>query len=305
MKTDKTIGLIAAPYSPLNPDGSLNPSAVKNYAELLIRNNVQGAFVCGSSGEGLSLTIAERKILAEEWVKYGGKDLKIMIHVGATSIIDSQELANHARSIGVNGIASIEPIYYMSTWMEDLVTYYKELSSAAPGVPFYSYYIPGLTHYQTDYVEFCKKAIELIPDFAGVKYTNNNLFEYAQLIKRFGHELDILFGSDELLINALASGARGAVGSTYNFTPALYNEIIKHFNNGNIEEARELQILSQNYISLMPKYNGSIVFGKAIMNILGIECGPNRLPLKNLKDKELLQLEKDLKQVGFFKFVAK
>lgn len=298
-------GLIAAPYSPLTPDGNVNPAAIKGYAELLIRNGVKGAFVCGSSGEGLSLTVEERKVIAEEWAKNSADKLKIMVHVGSTSIKDSQALAEHAASIGAHSIASIEPIYYLTPWMEDLSKFYKEISSAAAGVPFYSYYIPALTHYQTDYVKFVEKAIVEIPDFTGVKYTNNNLFEYTQLIKRFGLKLDIMFGADEMLINALASGAKGAVGSTYNFMPALYDSIIEHFNKGNIDEARELQIISQNIISLMPKYNGSIVFGKAIMNIMGIDCGPNRLPLRNLSKNEFIELEKDLKLEGFFDYVAK
>ena len=304
MKVEKTRGLIAAPYSPMKEDGSINPEAVKGYANLLIRNNVKGAFVCGSSGEGLSLTIAERKELAELWVHHGGGNIKIIIHVGATSIKDSQELAEHASTIGASAIASIEPIYYLCGWQEDLVKYYKELCSASPGLPFYSYYIPVLTHYQTDYVDFCERAIQEIPDFAGVKYTNNNLFEFAQLIKRFGSRLDLMFGSDELLINALASGAVGAVGSTYNFMPSVYVDLIKYFNDGDLEKARELQFISQNIISLMPKYNGSIVFGKAIMRLIGIDCGPNRLPLKNFSGNDLVELEKDLKDLGFFQMCA-
>ena len=299
MIIEKTNGLIAAPYSPMNQDGTINTRVVKDYAGLLERNNVIGAFVCGSSGEGLSMSVEERKLLAEEWVNKAGR-LKIIIHVGATSIADSRELAAHAKSIGAQAIASIEPIYYLQAWMDDLVSYYKDISSAAPGVPFYSYYIPVLTKYQTDYSAFCKMAIEEIPDFAGVKYTNNNLAEYAQLIKRFGNRLDIMFGSDELLINALASGATGAVGSTYNFMPSVYTEIIKHFETGKMQEARDLQILSQDIIGLMPKYHGSIVFGKAVMKICGIDCGPNRLPLKNLSADEYVSLEKDLRQLGFF-----
>ena len=305
MKIEKTKGLIAAPYTPLKKDGSLNPDAVKKYADLLIRNDVKGAFVCGSSGEGLSLTVEERKALAKQWVIHGKGKLKIIIHIGHTSIKESQELAAHASAIGASAIASIEPIYYLGAWMEDLVDYYRELSSAAPGLPFYSYYIPVLTRYQTDYVDFCKRAIEEIPDFVGVKYTNNNLFEFAQLIKRFGDKIDLLFGSDELLINAMASGAEGAVGSTYNFMPSLYNELMENFEKGRIEKARELQIISQNIINLMPENNGSIVFGKAIMNLLGIDCGPNRMPLKNLTDKQLSTLEKKLKDLDFFSFCAK
>jgi len=304
MKTKTISGLIAAPYSPLKENGVLNPSAVKNYADLLIRNNVKGAFICGSSGEGISLTLDERKTLAEHWVNYVDGRIKVIVHIGTTSIKDAQALGKHAADIGADAIASFDPIYYLVPWMDDLVTYYKEMLKDSNGLPFYSYNIPGLTHYQTDYSEFCRRAIEEIPGYAGVKYTNNNLMEYGQLIKKFGDKIDLLFGADELLINALASGAKGAVGSTYNFMPSIYNDLISHFNNGNMEKARELQILSQDIISLMPKYHGSIVFGKAVMNIIGIDCGPNRLPLKTLSPNELKELRKDLTALGFFDICA-
>lgn len=302
---ERTSGLIAAPYSPFDNKMRLNTEPVGDYAAMLIRNGVTGAFICGSSGEGISLTADERKELAEEWASHASGKLKLIIHVGATNIKDSCELAAHAREIGADGIASVEPVYYLQPWMEDLVVYYREISMSAPGIPFYSYYIPALTGYKTDYVDFCRRAILEIPDFAGIKYTNNNLVEYARLVKGFGEGIDILFGSDELLINALASGAQGAVGSTYNFMPSLYIDLIRFFNRGEINAARELQLIAQNIISLMPKYHGSIVFGKAIMKMTGIDCGPNRLPLKNLSVKEYESLKTDLADAGFFNYCCK
>jgi N-acetylneuraminate lyase len=270
-----------------------------------VRNGVKGAFICGSSGEGISLTVRERMELAEAWTRHTPGRLKLIVHVGATNIRDSRELAAHAGSIGADAIASVEPIYYLQPWMADLVSYFSEISSAAPGVPFYSYYIPALTRFNIDYIDFCSRAIRDIPDFAGIKYTNNDLFEFTRLIKRFGGDIDILFGSDELLINALASGSVGAVGSTYNFMPSIYIDLIEKFKEGKLDEARELQIISQEIISLMPRYHGSLVFGKAVMKIIGIDCGPVRLPLRNLSGREIKSLESDLQQTGFFNHCAK
>ena len=60
-------GLVAAPFTPMNEDGSLNLGLIPAYYRLLKENNVKGAFICGSTGEGVSLTLAERKAVAEAW----------------------------------------------------------------------------------------------------------------------------------------------------------------------------------------------------------------------------------------------
>jgi N-acetylneuraminate lyase len=114
---------------------------------------------------------------------------------------------------------------------------------------------------------------------------------------------DILHGYDELLLAGLSFGAVGAVGSTYNFMAPLYYGIIEDFEKGNIVEAREKQQKSIEVINILIKYKGALVSGKALMGLIGIECGPCRKPLENLTAKETLKLERELSDLGFFEMI--
>ena len=114
----------------------------------------------------------------------------------------------------------------------------------------------------------------------------------------------MLWGSDEILLSGLVAGADGAVGSTYNYALPLYQEIIKNFNLGNIPEAAALQKLSMKMVDLLMKHGGNRA-GKGFMKIIGVDCGPCRLPLTSLTNEQISQLEADLHEINFPEFCSK
>ena len=97
----------------------------------------------------------------------------------------------------------------------------------------------------------------------------------------------------------LSIGATGAVGSTYNYMSSHYKKIINHFDTGKIEEARKIQQFSVNMVEILNKYGGGVRAGKAIMKIIGIDCGPSRAPVKIFSSSEINSLISDLQSVGF------
>ena len=105
-------GLIAAPFTPFNQDGSLALATVPAFAALLAHNGVSGAFVCGTTGEGCSLTNAERRSVAEAWRAATPPQLALIVHVGHLSLGDARELARHAQEIGADAIATIAPGFF-------------------------------------------------------------------------------------------------------------------------------------------------------------------------------------------------
>jgi len=80
----KIEGFIAAPLTGFNADGSVNLDVIPRYAAMLSANKIAGVFVNGTTGEGQSLSIEERKILAQAWADSAQNDLCVIIHVGYT-----------------------------------------------------------------------------------------------------------------------------------------------------------------------------------------------------------------------------
>jgi N-acetylneuraminate lyase len=153
-------------------------------------------------------------------------------------------------------------------------------------------------------VEFLEAAADRIPNLAGAKFTYENLMDFIQCVRLAGGRYDVLFGRDEILLAGLAMGARGAVGSTYNFAAPVYHRLIAAFQQGDLATAQAEQARAVAMIDVFVRFGG-LSAGKAIMKLIGLDCGSPRLPLRTLTDTQESQLRQSLEQVGFFQFCSR
>nr|XP_025856937.1 N-acetylneuraminate lyase isoform X3 [Vulpes vulpes] len=212
----KLQGLVAATITPMTEHGEINFSVIGQYVDYLVEEQgVKNIFVNGTTGEGLSLSVSERRRVAEEWVTKGRNKLdQVVIHVGALSLKESQELARHAAEIGADGIAVIAP-FFLKPWNKDvLINFLKEVAAAAPALPFYYYHIPALTGVKIRAEELLDGIQDKIPTFQGLKFSDTDLLDFGQCVdQNRQRQFAFLFGVDEQLLSALVMGATGAVGS--------------------------------------------------------------------------------------------
>ena len=287
----------------MDSNGELKLEIIEAYADFLIANNVAGVFVGGTTGEGASLTVEERMKVTETWTSLVPNDFLVLAHVGHNSVKQSKQLAKHAQEAGADAISAIAPDFYKPAEVVDLISYCAEVASEAPDKPFYFYHIPSMTGVNFEMLDFIENMGDRIPNFAGIKFTHENLMDYGLCLGYREKRYDMLFGRDEMLLSALTLGAEGAVGSTYNMIAPLFSEIIEAFNARDIEKASFLQRKVMEFVRVLIRYGGGVVGGKAIMKLVGMDCGPVRLPLMSVKDTT--RLYNDLKQIGFFDYCAK
>lgn len=300
MKFQHFNGLIPAPFTPLHASGSLNTEVIKNYFNMIYRNGIRAAFICGTTGEGPSLSVSERKALAEAWVDLakGFPDFKLMTVVGGTSLKDCKELAIHSKEIGLYGISLLSPYYFKPSSIEVLAECCKEVANVVPDMPFYYYHIPVLTGVNFPMIELLKRVHHQIPNFAGIKFSHEDHMDLLSCLQFEKSQYDILWGRDENLLSGLAMGVKAAIGSTYNYIAPLYQELIEAFNKGDFQKARQLQQASIDVIRLLIKYGG-IPTGKAYMKLIGMDCGECRLPLLSLTSDQSEQFKADVGQTDF------
>jgi N-acetylneuraminate lyase len=299
----KIEGMVAAAYTPMDKSGSLNLNVVPDIVNRLIRQKVKGVFVCGTTGEGPSLSSKERKLLAEAFVKAARKRIPVLVHVGHNSIAEAKDLAAHAQKIGADYISSLPPMYFKINSIPVLVNCIAEIASGAPELPFYYYNIPALSGVSLDMLEFLKQAEQSIPSLAGIKYTAPLMYEYQACLNYKNKKYDLLYGTDEMLLSALSVGAKGYIGSTYNFMAPLFIQLQASFDKGDLSVAKNLQLKCVEIVRVIVKYGG-LPAQKVIMKLLGIDCGPVRLPLQSLQIEEQKSLEKDLRKIGFFEAIG-
>lgn len=297
-------GLVAATHTPFHADGSLNLAVVEQQAAHLLARQVTTVFIGGSTGESHSLSLTERQALSQRWSEVvRGTALQVVVHVGSNCLTDAKALAAQAQQLGAVAISALAPSYFKPRSLESLVACAADIASAAPQTPFYFYDIPVLTGVNFSMPDFLTQARERIPTMAGIKFTNPDLMAYQLCLRAESGRWDVPFGCDEFLLAALSLGAKGAVGSSFNFAAPIYHRLIAAFERGDLATAREEQFRSVLLIQLLASY-GYMGAAKAVMGMLGVPVGPARLPNGSLSAEQVTALRGKLDAMDFFNWVT-
>ena len=294
-------GLVAATFTPFGADGSLDLARIKPSIDAVIAQGASGLYVCGSTGEGPLLSTAERLQVAAVSVKAAAGRVPVVIQVGHNSIEEARGIAAHAQRIGADAISATPPGYFKPDSLENFIQCIEHIADGAPKLPFYYYHIPVLSGVRFDMVEFLRQGGPRIPTLRGIKFSDATLHEMLACIEFDSGRYDILFGIDEMLLGGLAFGARGAVGSTYNFAAPLYKKIIAAFEAGDLAEARRLQSRSAEMVRIIVG-NGGRGGLKATMQLIGADCGHSRLPTVTTTPAQRAKIKKELTALGFFEW---
>lgn len=301
--TFKLHGLVAATHTPFAANGGLHLPAVERQAERLLRDGVKTVFIGGSTGESHSLTVEERLALARRWSEViRGSAMRLIVHVGSNCLADARAMAAQAQELRADAIAALSPSYFKPKSIDALIACCAEIAGAAPTTPFYFYDIPLMTGVSLPMPEFLARAPDRIPTLAGVKFTNPDLVAYQKCLHSHDGKFDVAWGMDERLLAALAFGAVGAVGSSYNFAAPVYLRLIAAFERGDWAAARAEQYRSVQLIELLAGF-GYIPAAKAVMGFLGVDVGAARLPNTNLAPEDRAQLRTSLERLGFFDWI--
>jgi N-acetylneuraminate lyase len=242
--------------------------------------------------------------VAERWCAAAPEDFAVIVHAGHTCLADSRAIAAHAQKVGARAIAAMPPFFFRPDSIEALVAVGARVAAAAPGLPFYYYHIPEMTGVYLKMADYLPAAAAGVPTLAGMKFTYEDLMDYGRCVALEGGRFSMLFGRDEILLSALALGARGAVGTTYNLAAPLYLRVMDAFERGDMEAARAAQNQAAEFVAVLVRF-GVIPATKAAMRWTGVDCGPVRPPLRPIESEQLERLQEALGAVGFFSFCTR
>ncbi len=276
-------GIFPAFYACYDKEGNISVDATRALARYYLDKGVKGLYVGGSSGECIYQSVAERKLLLETVMEEVKGKLTVIAHVACNNTADSQELARHAESVGVDAIASIPPIYFKLPPYA-IAKYWNDMSAAAPNTDFIIYNIPQLAGVALS-VPLLKEMLKN-PRVIGVK----NSSMPTQDIQMWKDEGAIVFnGPDEQLISGLVMGAVGGIGGTYGAMPELYVELYRCVKAGELEKARQIQNDCCRIIYRMCATHGNMY--ATIKEILrrkeNVDIGSVRAPLAELVPEDL------------------
>jgi len=272
---DRLKGVFVAMYSAYDDQGEVSVERVKKLARYYADTGVQGLYVGGSSGEGLLQNAEERKQVVEAVMEEVGKELTIIVHVGANSTKESVELAVHAEKCGADATSAVPAIYYRLS--EDSVeAHWKEIINSS-SLPFIIYNIPQTTGFHLS--QALLKKMATYEKVVGIKMSGESTYELQQFKANAGKEFLVYNGPDEQFLGGRSMGADGGIGGTYGVMPELFVALDRLYKESKLTEAQELQFKINAIITKLLSYPSLMGATKYILSLRGIETGQPRLPL--------------------------
>ncbi|XP_058833551.1 N-acetylneuraminate lyase B-like [Topomyia yanbarensis] len=259
-------------------DKTINYEIILPYAKHLKAKGVDAVLVNGTSGEGMLLSVEERKQVTEAWKKACTENKLIMMtQIGGAPYPDVVALAKHAEQIGVDSVLCLPELYFKPKSPEKLTEYLQNIASHCPTTPFFYYHIPMFTDVNVNMPSFLDMAENVIPNFRGIKYTSGELDQGSCCLKT---GRTIFLGADSILCPAVAAGFDSFIMTTLNICPELSIKIIEDMRDGKVEEARKTQQQLNGKIADILQHGDWVsAMKKAFNESCDLNLGKTRAPL--------------------------
>ena len=268
----------------------------KKLGELLewhIKKNTDAIIICGTTGEASTMTPEEQKETIRFTVDKVNKRIPVIAGTGSNNTAHSIELSKYAEQIGADGLLIVTP-YYNKTTQEGLIAHYTAIANQV-SIPIIIYNVPGRTG-----LNILPETISILakhPNIKGVKEASGNIAQVAEIARLVPEDFYIYSGNDDMVVPLLSLGGHGVISVVANILPKDTHDMVEHFLNGDLENAKDLQLQMKPLIDALFLEVNPIPIREA-MNILGMNVGNCRLPLVSISEKNREKLIKEMENYG-------
>ena len=290
MKTPLFIGCGTAISTPFTKDG-VNFDEFKKLIEFQISEGIDSLIVCGTTGEAATMSDSERKEVIKFAIDTVASRVPVIIGTGSNNTASAIEMSKYAESVGADGLLVVTP-YYNKATQKGLIAHFSMIAKSVK-IPIIVYSVPSRTGVNIT-PETCLE-LSKIPNIVAIKEASGNLSQIAEIAHLCGDNLHIYSGNDDQVLPILSLGGLGVISVLSNIAPKKISKMVHDFLDGNIEEARTVQLNSIPLVkALFAEVNPIPV--KESLNILGYDYGIPRLPLTPLTEKNREILINEMKK---------
>lgn len=258
-----------------------------------IENKTDAIIICGTTGEAATMTDAERKETIEFAVKRVNKRIPVIAGTGSNNTAYSIELSKYAEKVGVDGVLLVTPYYNKST-QKGVIEHFKAIVSSIK-VPAILYNVPGRTGMSLE----AETVYELskVENIVAIKEASGDIVLAADIARLCGEDFSIYSGNDDMVVPILSLGGKGVISVVANILPEDTHNMVMEYLNGNVKEARKLQLKMNGVIHALFIETNPIPV-KTAMNVMGMNVGKLRMPLTTMEDKNKKVLIDNMEEYG-------
>ena len=298
LQLDWLRGCATALVTPFTVDGSVDEKRLRELIEYQIAGNVRVLVPCGTTGESVTMTEDENKLVIRTTVEVARGRAKVIAGTGSNSTAVTIQRSKAARGLGVDGVLTVAP-YYNKPTQEGLYAHFRAIAEAVEGLPVVIYNVPGRTSSNIA-AETTLRLARDIENIVAVKEASGNLSQIMGILRSRPEGFRVISGDDSLTLALIALGGEGLISVTSNEAPALMSELNDLALAGNWDDARKLHyrllpLMEANFIESSP---GPV---KAAMALMGLLEENLRLPLVPVQEKTRTRLREVLDELGLLK----
>jgi len=293
MKKSLFKGSGVAIVTPFHANGEINFDEFERLIEFQLENNTDALIVCGSTGEGSTLTYDERDALIACAVQKVAGRIPVIGGCGSNSTDNALRLSQGAKASGADALLSVSPFYNKPTH-RGLIEHYTKIAKTVD-LPIILYNIPGRTGSNIEPATMLE--LSKIDNISGVKESAGDIVQVARIAALCGDNFDIYAGNDNEILPVLALGGKGTISALANIAPKNVNEMVHSYLRGEHEKARKLQLNAIQLIDMIFCETNPIPV-KAALNAMGYNVGGYRLPLTAMNPENFKYLEAVMEDYG-------
>jgi 4-hydroxy-tetrahydrodipicolinate synthase len=291
-------GCATALVTPFTADGAVDEKRLRDLIEYQIAGGVRVLVPCGTTGESVTMTDEENRLVIRTTVELSRGRAKVIAGTGSNSTAVTIERSKAARSLGVDGVLTVAP-YYNKPTQEGLYAHFRAIAEAVDGLPVVIYNVPGRTSSNIS-AETTLRLARDVENIVAVKEASGNLSQIMEILRGRPEGFRVISGDDALTLALIALGGDGLISVASNEAPEMMARLNDLALAGNWDEARALHyrllpLMEANFIESSP---GPV---KAAMALMGLLEENLRLPLVPVQEKTRARMREVLSEAGLLK----
>ncbi len=278
--------------TPFDENNNVNYDVLSKLIDFQIENDTDAIIICGTTGESSTLSLEEKKEVIKFTVEKTKKRIPVIAGTGSNSTSDAIYISKYAQSVGADGLLLVTP-YYNKCTQDGLYLHYEAIAKNV-NIPIILYNVPSRTGVNIETETLTK--LSKIDNIVGIKEASSNISQIASIFSKVRNDFLVYSGNDDQILPILSLGGAGIISVLANIFPKDTHKICENFFEGNIDEARKLQLKYFDVIKgLFCEVNPIPV--KEALNYLGYNVGKCRLPLCDMKKENKEYLLKNIENI--------
>ena len=287
-------GAGVAIVTPFNEDESINYDRLDELIDYHCSHGTDSIIICGTTGESATMTEKEHIECVKFTIDRVKGRLPVVAGTGSNCTRTAVEMSKEAADYGADGLLLVTP-YYNKATQAGLIAHYTAVAKEAKA-PIIMYSVASRTGCNIEPATVAE-LVKDVENIVGVKEASGNISQVAKIMELTDGNIDLYSGNDDQIVPLLSLGTQGVISVLSNVAPKETHDICERFFQGDIAGSRALQLRALPLVEQLFCEVNPIPVKRAV-TLMGMDCGPLRMPLTQITEEHEKALIKAMEDFG-------